>query len=130
MYYSKHITIPANTSQADPVTTIIKLTEGTIKRVDVGFPTGCAGLAHVQVYHSGWLIVPWTRRESLAWDGHVFQMPQSYPITDAPRRLKVLSWNDDTDYPHTVFVAVVFDEGKPDDLAKRFLDDLKRMSGL
>lgn len=129
MYYSKAIPIPANTTQADPVVTIIKLTEGTVRRVDVGFPTGCHGLAHIQVYHGGWQIVPWTRRQDLAWDGHFLEMPHTYPITDAPRNLKVLAWNEDSDYPHKVFVGIVFEEGKPDDLAARFLDDLKRMTG-
>ena len=105
MYYQVTIAIPANTPEAAPVITPLTLTKGVIATLRVGFPPGCAGLAHVVIREKGWQIVPWSLDESLHWDGYVFEFKPQYPMSSDPYDLTIHAWNLDDSYEHTVFVG-------------------------
>lgn len=111
MYYQKTILVPANTTELSPVKVLLPLTRGTIRRFLVSFPPGCHRLTHVQVFHFGWQLLPWSPGESLAWDNYVFDLTHHYPVEVEPYDLTIRAWNDDDSYDHTVFVGVLFDEG-------------------
>ena len=110
MYYQKALVVPAQTSQQDPVVATLLLTRGVIDRILVGFPPGCAGLCHLQIFDKGWQILPWTLGESLAWDNYVYDLPQGYPLLAEPFEVTLEAWNDDDTFDHTLFVGVVMDE--------------------
>jgi hypothetical protein len=110
MYYKVELTVPANTLEACALESILGMTAGTIVLVQVGFPPGCAGLAHVQIFDKGWQLVPWTPGESVHWDDYVFELPHEYDLLEPPYELKVKAWNLDDVYLHTIWVGVIMRE--------------------
>jgi len=128
MWYMASVEVPPSTSETQPVVEEIPLTLGTIERVLVGFPYGCAGLVHVTLHDKGWQILPWTLGESLAWDDYMFDLQLHYPLVSEPYTVIVRAWNQDDSYPHTVFVGIGLTEGQPDDSFLNFLRALKEVA--
>jgi len=110
MYYKVEIEVPANTMEANAEEALLRLTAGTIELVQVGFPPGCAGLAHVQIFDKSWQLVPWTPGESVHWDAYVFELSHDYVMAEPPFELRVKAWNVDDVYTHTIWVGVIMRE--------------------
>ena len=70
MFYHYPVTIPKSTAEAAATKTIMNLPAGEIHQVEIGFPWGCAGLAHVQIYHSEHQMWPSNPGESFAWNDY------------------------------------------------------------
>ena len=51
MFYVLPLTIPADTPETDPIEEELALTYGVIQRVEIEFPPGCAGLAHIKILY-------------------------------------------------------------------------------
>jgi hypothetical protein len=130
VYYVTEPTIPANTEQTDPYTEDIQLCQGTIRGFHVGFPKGCAGLVHVQLYYKTWQILPWTRGNSIAFDGHLFDLPCTYPLDSEPFIVKLKAWNDDDAYFHTLHIGILLDEGEIDPALAFLFQELARWGGM
>lgn len=127
MLYQRSLTIPANTPASDPESATLKLTLGTVTRVEVEFPGGCCGLVGVRVYDKGWQIVPWTRDEWLVSDDFVPASEAPYPMPSAPYILTLFGYNTDTVNDHTVQLRVTMREGEIEEFLAldRFLDVLR-----
>lgn len=104
MYFVYPLTIPAQTTQDDPVIAMMGLCYGTIMRVRVLFPPGPCGLAHMQIYRYEHQLYPTTPGASFAWDDTVIEFTDSYPLLGVPFEVKLLGWNTDDSYPHTIEV--------------------------
>lgn len=79
----------------------------------VNFPGGCAGLVGIQLWYGGERIAPaggsndpWIRgnAESIYWQGEA-QVDSIAPV-------RVLGYNDDQVYSHTILIRVDFGEKK------------------
>ncbi len=120
MIFKAEILTPANTPESAPVITRVSVYPGVTRRVFVGFPRGCVALAHLQVWHWGWQVWPWTPQTSFAWDDYMYTFEDRYPITEEPLELVVKTWNDDDTFPHTLSFAVTLEpapvEGELDTL--------------
>jgi hypothetical protein len=121
MYYQATVRVPANVLETAPTLTRLSITRGVIQQILVGFPAGCAGLVHVQVFHGGWQVCPWTPGEDLAWDGYVYEFQTRYPVVAEPYELVVRAWNEDDTYEHRIFVGVSMLEGEVDSSMLDFL---------
>jgi hypothetical protein len=97
--------VPLNTPATAPVASEFWLTQGRLKGIHIGFPRGCYGLVHVQIYHKGVQICPWITTESLHWDNHTYVFPYDYPLTAAPFYLEAVLWNLDDSFNHTIDVG-------------------------
>lgn len=106
MIYQVDLTLPAQTKQTAPVTTEITVPHGRVARVALLFPSGCAGLAHVQIYRNAFQLWPTTPGRSFAGDGHLLSFEEAYRLTSAWNCLVVSGWNDDDSYSHTVSVWI------------------------
>lgn len=104
MYYDVSFTIPANTAQASPTRQDVKLTRGIIHRVEIGFPGGCAGLAHLQIKRSVHQVWPTNPQGSFNTDGYVIPINEFYELFTEPYILTLVGWNLDDTYPHTLEV--------------------------
>jgi len=106
MYYDFSFTIPANTTKASPHTEKVKLTHGIIHRVEVGFPPGCAGLAHCVIregLHQHW---PTNPDGSLNDDSYTISFNEFLELTRRPYTLTLAGWNLDDTYDHTLEIRI------------------------
>lgn len=106
MYYDFSFTIPANTARASPYTEDVKLTHGIINRVEVGFPRGCAGLAHLQLRRSLHQLWPTNPQGSFNTDGYTIAFNEDQDFYTEPYILTLVGWNLDDTYDHTLEVRI------------------------
>ncbi len=108
MLYKVECPTPANTAKRSPVVTRCRVYPGDVTRVWVGFPKGCYGLCHLQVWRGGWPVWPWSPADSFHWNDYMFTFADKYPLTAQPFEFVVRTWNLDDFYPHTpVFMVLV-----------------------
>ena len=113
MLFQAEILTPANTLASAPVITRVRVYPGIVTRVWAGFPQGCFGLAHMQVWHWGWQVWPWTPQTSFHWNDYMFSFEDRYPITVEPLEFVVKTWNLDDFYPHTLTFMVTVEPAPP-----------------
>lgn len=106
MFYSKAVTIAANTTQANATRTELFLDKGVIHRIEVQFPKGCNGLVHVQLLYAEEQFWPNDLEENIASDGETVAWNEFFEITDAPKGVVIRAWNDDEDFEHKITVRV------------------------
>jgi len=106
MFYSHALTIPAQTTKDDPEDYDLQVTAGLLHRVEVEFPSGCAGLAHLVIIRWGSQLFPTNPQGNFASDGRAIAFDDYYMLEAAPYLLRLRGWNDDDSYSHTVTVRV------------------------
>lgn len=105
MFFSRSITIPANTSEANAIETIIDLSHGVITKVIFRPRRGHASLLHCRVFHRRHQIFPENADDDLHGDEFPIEWDEWYEIFEKPFTLTILAWNDDDTYPHTFDIA-------------------------
>ena len=106
MIYTASIKTNANVSQANAISTDIKITNGVITQVMILFPAGCSGLLNVQFFMGLHQFVPSTAGQVIKGDDVLIVSPEFLEINDAPRIITVKTWNNDQTYPHTIEVLI------------------------
>jgi len=96
------VEVPADTAKASPLELDLVLDYGIIHRVEISFPAGCAGLAHMTVWHEGRQLWPNNPDNSFNADNYTIAWSEFYPLERPPYILKVRAWNRDDTYPHTI----------------------------
>lgn len=104
MIYEARLTIPQNTAQADAVSTDLAIHPGTVTVLEVLFPTGCAGLAHVQIQHWARQVWPNNPNGDFSGNGSPMTFAEDYEVNDPPFFFTISGWNEDTLYPHTPII--------------------------
>ncbi len=104
MIYETRLTIPANTTQAQAVETDVSIHPGTVTVLEILFPTGCAGLVHVQILHWVRQIWPSNPNSDFTGNGDPMTFAEDYEVLDPPFFFTVRGWNTDELYPHTPIV--------------------------
>lgn len=100
--YQTDLTIPASTLETSPVQDTVRLNAGTLTRILVRFPPGCANLARTTIHHLGVQIEPWNPDGYIGWDGYVFDIKTEVEIPEGGTDIVVKGWNLDDTYPHTI----------------------------
>lgn len=124
MLYKVECPTPANTPKSAPVVTRCRVYPGMVTRVWVGFPLGCYGLCHLQVWHWAWPVWPWSPADSFHWNDYMFTFADRYPLTTAPYEFVVKTWNLDDFYPHTPTFMVMVEPALPEEELRRLHDAL------
>lgn len=106
MIYTSTITTDANTSEASAKETVLRVGKGLIWRIEVEFPPGCAGLAHLKINDGSYQVFPATPGETFASDGTVIGFDDLYLKNAAPYEFLVTTWNLDEAWSHTLQVRV------------------------
>jgi len=112
VFYDFAIKVPANTTEASPLKTTLKLTKGIIHRVEVQFPIGTRALAHCRIKRAGYQVWPTNRGGSFASDGYTIPIDENYELLHEPMGLIAICWNDDDTFPHTIDIRVGLLENK------------------
>lgn len=107
MGYAWLITIPADTSEEDPVTEELKLHPGVVTRIGCKFPAGCCNLVKVRLTRGGvFPVFPLSTGEWVTGDDEEVSFPYHYDLTDRPFALKFKGCSPDTSYQHKVTVRI------------------------
>lgn len=105
MDYWFAVVTPANTAEADAITTKLKLTSGIITKVWILHPEGCHGLAYASIWRGGHQLYPNNPDE--AYHGNDVPMIwEDNHILEAPALLKLKTWNVDETYEHKVYLRI------------------------
>ncbi len=125
--YQTNLTIPASTARTSPEETTIRLNSGTLKRILVRFPPGCANLARTTIHHLGVQIEPWNLDGYIGWDRYVFDIETKVKIPEGGTDILIKGWNLDDSYPHTIsydFLVIQEPPETTESLLKRLLTAL------
>jgi len=106
MFYVMPLLIPANTDITAPVEEELTLTYGVIQRVEIEFPPGCAGLAHVKISYHEFDLYPSNPGHYFSGDGFTVAFDDSFPVTEVPHAVKIIGYNEDDTFDHTVTVRI------------------------
>lgn len=111
MLYQTELTVPANTLITSPVETSIELIFGTVNQVEIMFPPGSAGLLKVAVFWKQFKLWPSTPERWFYADNYVFKWPEDFRVIEHPFSLRLVGYNEDTVYPHTVILRIAMLSG-------------------
>ena len=106
MFYDVSFTISANTAKASPEEQAVKLTYGTIHRLEIGFPRGCAGLTHLQIRQAHHQLWPTNPQGAFNTDGYTIAFNEDQDFFTEPYILTLVGWNLDDTYDHTLEVRI------------------------
>jgi len=104
VFFSWDITIPADTSESDPLEKDLTLTH----------PPGCHGLVKVRLFRFDSQLIPLTRDEWVTGDGETVPTALRYELLEEPYALKFVGCSPGTRYEHTVTVRVNVMRPRPD----------------
>ena len=107
MLYTIPLTIPANTPATAPVETSQVIDRGVITRVEVQFPSGCAGLAHVRIIVGERQVWPTDPDTTFIGDGQNISWADDYSLLSHNPVVRVQGWNLDDTYQHIPIVRIV-----------------------
>lgn len=109
MLFEASITIPKETLETAPTTTMMGIAHGILTKIMVRPRPGHAALAHLVILHHEHQIAPSTKDMDFHGDTFPIDWEEYYESYQPPYELKLVGWNDDDTYPHTfdIFVAVL-----------------------
>lgn len=104
MIYEQRLTLPPNTLPSAALEIDVAIHPGTVTLVEILFPTGCAGLAHVQIFHWERQLWPTNENGDFSGNGDPITFAEDYKVVDPPYLFTIRGWNLDELYPHTPIV--------------------------
>ena len=129
MLFQADITIPKNTTEANPTIAMLDIRKGIITKIMVRPRPGHAALAHLVILHHEHQIAPSTENMDLHGDAPSIDWEEYYESYQPPYELKLKGWNEDDTYPHTFDVMVAILPRKAI-LALAIVDAIKSLFGL
>lgn len=106
MFYEYDITYPPNTPKEREQVNILRLTRGIVKRVELVFPRGCAGLVGVRIFRGPVQVIPLNFPAWIETDGETVRINSDIDLRVNPYELEVRGYNNDDTYQHTIRVRV------------------------
>jgi len=100
--YIVDITIPANTSQDNPISKEVVIKGEVLVRVEVRFPRGCRTLVHSICRYGQLQLYPSTKEATFHADGEVLRIPEYFELFESPMTLTIYGWSPNTRYDHTI----------------------------
>lgn len=106
MLFATSITTSAGTVKASAKSSQMLIGRGLIYRVEIDFPPGSLGLLHIQVFDGSYQLYPTTPEESINGDDRLISFEDMYLKLEPPWELKVLTWNLDESYDHSLNLRI------------------------
>jgi len=100
MYYYLEVNIPPNTSEDSPIIKTIKLGEGMLDFIDIGFPDWSSRLARCRILYNTIQLLPWNRDNSIAGDNYTLHVPLEFNLSDEPYEIELRCFNLDDTFQH------------------------------
>jgi len=112
MFFEYAVSVPRNTPASDPVEETVTLVPGTIVGLAVQLPRGCVGLVHAQIWQASHQLWPSNPEASIAGDALVVEWQEDYELKASRCDLKLVAWNLDDTFAHTVTFRINLIEQK------------------
>ena len=96
------ITALANTTEENAQRLDVTLPAGILDKIEIQFPTGCAGLAHARVKHGIVSILPRNDNASVKGDGSIVTSRENIHLVEETNKFELYVWNEDSLYDHTL----------------------------
>ena len=106
MFYAWNFTLPVNRAEATKTKQELHMEKGTITRIEVIFPVGCANLVFVHLNDALHQVWPKSPDYKFIGDGAVIVCTDEYEIKEPPFMIQFHGWNTDEVYPHTITVRI------------------------
>ncbi len=106
MFYEFKLAVPALTSQSDPVSVVMPLTEGIIHRFEVQGDWGEHNLVSVSIRRAVHQVFP-SNPSGVIHPGF-FPVGGAtwYELEEEPFQLEAYAWSDDDTYAHTALIRI------------------------
>jgi len=101
-FYEFDVTSPANTPQTAPTEVKAPLIKGVITHVHVQIPAGVQGLTGAQIWRANSQLWPTNPPGYIKGDNAIIIWEEDYELEDEPLTLRLLVWNRDDFFPHTI----------------------------
>lgn len=106
MFFVYPSTIPANAPASPTQFTLAQVSPGTVKKVEIQFPSGCAGLVSVWILRGLTQVWPLNPDKQFIADGETISFDEDYPMLQGPFEFRIFFANLDDTYAHTVTVRL------------------------
>lgn len=106
MIYTQDITIDANTFKGNALRQRIVVSKGLVYRIEVEFPSGCAGLAHIVIADGNYQVWPSNASATFHASNHTISFEDLYLKEIEPYFFDIWGYNLDEEYCHTIQVRV------------------------
>lgn len=104
MIYIESIKPAANTTEKNAISKTFKVWKGVIHSIDVLIPPGHAGLAKLQIYHEGHIIMPTNEDEFISGGDSVIRGKFFIDLKNLTNDIFLKAWNDDDTYDHEFII--------------------------
>ena len=104
MIYALSITTLKGVSEEQAAIGILPVTPGLLWLLEVDFPPGCCGLVHIQIFDGLYQVFPASPGQSFHGDNITIHLEDLYFKQAAPFEFRVVTWNEDTKWDHTLQV--------------------------
>lgn len=102
MFFEYNVTYPPLIFPEEEQIDVLRLTRGIVKRVEVVFPRGCAGLVGVRIFRGPVQVIPLNAPAWLDTDGETISINTEIDLSVNPYELEVRGYNLDDTYSHTI----------------------------
>jgi len=106
LIYAATIQTEANTTEANAVRTILRVSKGLVWRIEVEFPPGCSGLAYLQIFDGAYQMFPSSIGEGAHSDAAIIGFDDLYMKSSEPFEFVIKTWNLDDTWNHTLQVRL------------------------
>jgi len=102
MHYSYDLIIPKNTLITDEEKLIVTLNYGILRKIDIFFKDGCAGLVHVKIMRWNKQVFPSNPDVYYTDNDYHLTFEEYYPILEMPYTLELRGYSEDDFRQHII----------------------------
>jgi len=106
MIYIETIKPSANTSEINALIKTLKVWKGVIHSIDIFIPSGHSGLAKLQIFHGGHIIMPTNEDEFISGDDTFIRGKFFIELKKQTNDLFIKAWNDDDTEAHEFIIHI------------------------
>lgn len=106
MTYEWLITVPADTSEANPTTEQKAIHTGVITKCKIFMPKGCHGYVKASICYRQTQLLPFNSKGGVQCNGYEVEAEPYFKIIDPQPKLTLRCWSPDSDYEHDVTFRV------------------------
>ena len=125
MDFVQYISTPANTTEAAPLITRLKLTKGRLTGGFIYFPYGPAGTLHILARIGIHQILPFNTGQNYRLDDAVIPLHLRIDLSHPPYEIELVTWNDSTTFAHALTICFFLDPDRKIAYVETALDKYK-----